>query len=226
MIAPSRRTMTSECSAQNSLARRGRRSGVRPGAFEIEVAERQELLPFRLAKRGRTPRAIIAAMSPSIRAMACRKPRSIGAPTRCGDEEEADWLDQQHRTGGGRERPHSGDLLQGEFQLPCSAVVVSLDWASMALTAASRPRWPQDAQHLVGDRRVDAQATHTEMHRFAPMVHARAIAVIATELAAVVHMEFAAAMAAAQKPRQQQLPFTGRPASRRAQLMPRSHCCG
>jgi hypothetical protein len=56
MIAPSRRTMhLRECSAQNSLARRSCRGGVRPGAFEIG-AQRQELLPFRLAKRGRTPR--------------------------------------------------------------------------------------------------------------------------------------------------------------------------
>jgi len=51
-------------------ARRGRRAGVRPGAFEIG-AEREELLPFRLAKRG-GHRAIIAAMSPSIRAMASK----------------------------------------------------------------------------------------------------------------------------------------------------------
>ena len=58
----------------------------------------------------------------------------------------------------------------------------------------------------------------TEMHR-SVRGRARAIAVIATELAAVVHMEFAAAVAAvaaAQQPSQQQLALTGSSASERA----------
>ena len=42
-------------SAQNTLARRSRRGGMRPGAREIGT-ERHELLPLRLTKRWRTPR--------------------------------------------------------------------------------------------------------------------------------------------------------------------------
>jgi hypothetical protein len=41
--------------AQNTLARRSRRAGMRPGALEIG-AERHEALPLRLAKRRRTAR--------------------------------------------------------------------------------------------------------------------------------------------------------------------------
>src|ERR1700746_1365657 len=51
------------------------------------------------------------------------------------------------------------------------------------------------------------------MHRSVPWFMQ---AVIAIELAAVVHMEFAATVAAAQKSRQQQFAFTGCSASERA----------
>src|SRR5271168_649591 len=42
-------------SAQNTLARRSCRSGMRPGALEIGT-EREQLLPLRLSKRRWTPR--------------------------------------------------------------------------------------------------------------------------------------------------------------------------
>ena len=66
----------------------------------------------------------------------------------------------------------------------------------------------QDTQHLLGDRGVNAQATYRDA-ALGAVVHPRAVAVIAAELAAVVNMEFAAAVAAAQQSRQQQLAFTG-----------------
>src|SRR4249920_17545 len=78
-------------------------------------------------------------------------------------------------------------LLQGEFQLPLSR----RDLARLGFDRLDRgfhTEWLQHAQHLLGDRCVDAQATHRDASLGA-VVHARAIAVIATELAAVVHME-------------------------------------
>ena len=62
----------------------------------------------------------------------------------------------------------------------------------------------QDAQDLVADRRIDAQAADRNATRGA-VVRARAVAIVAADLAAVVDMQLAAAVAAPQQSSQQQL---------------------
>src|SRR5260370_40599653 len=102
-------------------------------------------------------------------------------------------------------------LLQGEFQLPLSRCgLARLDFDR--LDRGFHTEWLQDAQHLLDDHCIDAQATHRDASPGA-VVHARAIAVIATELAAVMHMEFAVAVAGAPDPMQQPLAFTDGSAS-------------
>src|SRR5436309_2389616 len=66
----------------------------------------------------------------------------------------------------------------------------------------------QYAHDLVADRRIDAQAADRNAAR-GTVVRPRTVAIVAAELAAVVHMELAAAVAAPQQSRQQQLAFTG-----------------
>jgi hypothetical protein len=58
----------------------------------------------------------------------------------------------------------------------------------------------QDAQDLVADRRIDAQAADRKAARGA-VVHARTVAIVAADLAAVVHLQLAAAVAAPQQQR-------------------------
>src|ERR1700674_2331224 len=195
-------------SAQNTLARRSRRGGMRPGALEIGT-ERDQLLPLRLTKRRRAPRdhgrGVALALGNRLQSL-------VPSALQLAGDEPIGWINSIVLSTG------MGDLiaglLQGEFQLPLSRrglARLGFD----RLDRSFHTKWLQDAQHLLGDRCIDAQATHRDASLGA-VVHARAIAVIATELAAVVHMEFAAAVAAAQKPSQQQLAFAGCSARERA----------
>src|SRR6267378_8094473 len=70
----------------------------------------------------------------------------------------------------------------------------------------------QDAQDLVTDRCVDAQAADRNAAR-GTVVRTRTVAIVAADLAAVVHMELAAAVAASQQSGQEQLAFTSCSAS-------------
>ena len=181
---------------------------MRPGALEIG-AERNELLPLRLAKRGRTPRdhGRDVALDPGNGLQSL-----VPAALQLAGDEPIGRIDSIVLSTG--MRGLVAGLLQGELQLPfCRRGLARLGFDR--LDRGFHTERLQDAQHLLGDRRVDAQAADRDASLRA-VVHARAIAVVATELAAVVHMEFAAAMAAAQKPGQQQLAFTGRSASERA----------
>src|SRR5205814_8887985 len=58
--------------------------------------------------------------------------------------------------------------------------------------------WLQDAKDLVTDCRIDAQAADRDAPR-GTVVHARTVAIVAADPAAVVHMELAAAVAAPQQ---------------------------
>ena len=125
------------------------------------------------------------------RAMAC-KASSSGAPTR---PRRAGWPDRQHRTVDGHERPHSGPAA-GRVQLSLSGRV-SLVWASRSLDRgfhAERRR----TRRTSGRSRRRALMPLTEMHRWRRGSCGRRT-VVAAELATVVHMEFAATVAAAQK---------------------------
>ena len=62
-------------------------------------------------------------------------------------------------------------------------------------------KWREDAQDLGADRRVRGAIAERDAARRA-VVHAGAIAIIAAELAAVVHLQLAAAMAATQEARE------------------------
>src|SRR5271166_7145425 len=73
----------------------------------------------------------------------------------------------------------------------------------------------QDAQDLVADRRIDAQAADRNAARGA-VVRTRTVAIVPAQLPAIVHMELAAAVATPQQSRQQQLAFTGGSARERA----------
>jgi len=140
-------------STQNPLAGRRRRGGMRPGAFEIG-AERDELLPLRLAKRGRTPRdhGRQIALNPGNGLQGFVPP----ALQLAGDEPIGRIDSIVLSTGMSGLIP---GLLQGEFQLPLSRRGLSrlgFDRIDRGLDAERS----QDAQHLPGDRRVDAQAAH------------------------------------------------------------------
>src|SRR5258705_12178706 len=70
----------------------------------------------------------------------------------------------------------------------------------------------QHAQDLVTDRCVDAQAADRNAAR-GTVVRTSTVAIVAADLAAVVYMELAAAVAASQQSGQQQLAFTSCSAS-------------
>src|SRR3982074_975826 len=93
--------------------------------------------------------------------------------------------------------------MKGQIKVPffgrCLASL-SLDRVAGATNAERL----QDSQHLCADGSVDAQAADRDAARRA-VVRAGAIAAVAAELAAVGHMQLAAAMTTAQKSGQQQL---------------------
>jgi hypothetical protein len=170
MIAPSRRTLTSEIAVRRIRLRvAGRRGGMRPGALEIGT-ERDELLPLCLTKRRRMPRDHsrdvtldlgnrLQSLVPSALQLARDEPiggiNSIILSTGMGDL--------------------IAGLLQGVLQLPLSRrglARLGFD----RLDRGFHTEWLQDAQNVLGDRCVDAQATHRDASLGA-VVQARAIAV-------------------------------------------------
>src|SRR5215471_2947099 len=163
---------------------------MRPGTFEIGT-ERHEPLPLWLTKRRRTPRDHSRDVALDL---SNRLQSLVPSALQLTGDEPIGWINSIVLSTG-MDNLIAG-LLQGEFQLPLSRrglARLGFD----RLDRSIHTERLQDAQHLLGDRCVDAQATHRDASLGA-VVHARAIAVIATELAAVVHMEFAAAVATAQ----------------------------
>src|SRR5262249_7372695 len=152
-------------SAQNTLARRGRRGSMRPGTFEIGT-ERHELLALCLTKRRRTPcdqgRDVTLNLGNHLQSL-------VPAALQLAGDEPIGWINSIVLSTG------MGDLiaglLQGEFQLPLSRRGLARPGFDR-LDRGFRTEWLEDAQHLLGDRCVDAQATHRDASLGA-VVHAR-----------------------------------------------------
>src|SRR4051812_17867012 len=154
MIAPSRRTMTSEIALRRI---RLRVAAVAAGCNQAHARSAPSAMSFCRSgsPSGGGRRATMAAMSPSILATACRA--SFHSALQLAGDEPIGWINSIVLLTG------IGDLiaglLQGEFQLPLSRRGL----ARLGFDRLDRrlyTEWLQNSQHLLGDRCVDAQATH------------------------------------------------------------------
>src|SRR5271154_3392474 len=94
-------------------------------------------------------------------------------------------------------------LLQRQLQLPPRGrrfAPLSLQHPERGIDA----EWLQDPENLGANGMISAQTTERDAPPHA-MVHASALAVIAARLAAITHIQLAAALAATQEPRHEQL---------------------
>src|SRR5271163_1374413 len=94
-------------------------------------------------------------------------------------------------------------LLQRQLQLPPRGrrfAPLSLQHPERGIDA----EWFQDPENLGANGMISAQTTERNAPPHA-MVHASALAVIAARLATIAHVQLAAAMAATQEPRHEQL---------------------
>src|SRR6266849_1784948 len=176
---------------------RGRGCWMRPGQLEIGTQLHQLLsLPF--AERWRLARDDSSDLAfYSVHGLQCLVPAALKL---AGDQAIRGIDGVVLPTG---MRGLVTRLLKRQLQLPlrgrCLARL-SLD----RLDGGIETERLQDAQNLRADGGVDAQAADRDTSRRA-VVHAGAVAAIATELAAVGNMQLAAAMTTAQKPGQEQL---------------------
>src|ERR1700686_215938 len=208
MIAPSLRTTISVSAARRIRLRVAAVAAGCNQALQIST-ERHQLLALRLTERGRTARNQGGDLSFKLcDSLQCLVPAALQL---AGDQPvcRVDSVVLSARVRGFVAR-----LLQRQLQLAlgrCRRARLRLDRFECCLDAERL----QDAQDLVADRRIDAQAADRNAAR-GTVVRTRTVAIVAADLAAVVHMELAAAVAASQKSGQQQLAFPSCSATARA----------
>src|SRR5712675_2429761 len=194
-----------ECRAKDTLARCGGCSGMQPGALQIST-KRHQLPALRLTEQRRMARNQGGDLSFKLcDSLQCLVPAALQL---AGDQPvcRIDGVVLSACVRGFVAR-----LLQRQLQLALGRghrARLRLDRFECCLDAERL----QHAQDLVTDRRIDAQAADRNAAR-GTVVRTRTVAIVAADLAAVVHMELAAAVAAPQQSGQQQLAFTSCSAS-------------
>src|ERR1700732_165688 len=183
-----------ECRAKDTLARCSGCSGMQPGTLPIST-EPHQLLALRLAEPRRTARNQGGDLSFKLcDSLQCLVPAAL----QLASDQPVCRVDGVVLSA--RVRGFVARLLQRQLQLALGRARrarLRLDRFECCFDAERL----QDAQDLVTNRRIDAQAADRNTAR-GTVVRTRTVAIVAADLAAVVHMELADAVAASQQARQ------------------------